>query len=353
MDSLSEQQQESVQKMSDERLKQSLVKAGLPTAAINVLDRQALISTWAELVAAGRNKPVAPSPAAYPLLDPELEKRRLDFEERKWAEKLQIEREKLRLQMGTYDSPASIFKRYGDALRGTLCRMPSDAADLPALFENAERIFGEIRAPETLRAQLLLPYLSDKARTLVSKMDQTRASSYKEVKALILREYKMTPLAYHNKYQTATKQADETYVMFVSRLKTLLGYYVASRHVTTFDKLISLLVADHAKSMLSPDCLNHVLTVENMIDHGWLAHDKLAETVDGYVANHKPQLSNSSNAATVSSAVTKSVYQQRSYGAAGRPTNQTVAAKSDKQERRCFHCDSRMHLFKHCPHRGQ
>jgi len=229
--------------------------------------------------------------------------------------------------------------------------MPSDAADLPALFENAERIFGEIRAPETLRAQLLLPYLSDKARTLVSKMDQTRASSYKEVKALILREYKMTPLAYHNKYQTATKQADETYVMFVSRLKTLLGYYVASRHVTTFDKLISLLVADHAKSMLSPDCLNHVLTVENMIDHGWLAHDKLAETVDGYVANHKPQLSNSSNAATVSSAVTKSVYQQRSYSAASRPTNQTVAAKSDKQERRCFHCDSRMHLCKHCPHR--
>jgi len=41
--------------------------------------------------------------------------------------------------METYDSPASIFKRYGDALRGTLCRMPSGAADLPAFFENAER----------------------------------------------------------------------------------------------------------------------------------------------------------------------------------------------------------------------
>ena len=25
--------------------------------------------------------------------------------------------------------------------------------------------------------------------------------------------------------------------------------------------------------------------------------------------------------------------------------------KTAKQERRCFHCDSRMHLFKHCPHR--
>jgi len=74
----------------------------------------------------------------------------------------------------------------------------------------------------------LLPYLSDKARALVSKMDQRHASSYKEVKALILREYKMTPLAYYNKYQSTTKQADETYVMFVNRLKTLLEYYVSS-----------------------------------------------------------------------------------------------------------------------------
>jgi len=351
MESLSEQQQEAIRKMGDDRLRQNLIRAGLPTAAVNVLDRQALLSAWAELVASGRDKPT-PSAAAQPMFDPELEKRRLEFEERKWAEKLQIEKEKLRLQMETYDSPASIFKRYGDALRGTLSRMPSDAADLPAFFENAERLFADIKAPETIRAQLLTPYLSDKARVLVSKMDQTRASSYKEVKTMILREYKMTPLAYFNKYQTATKQADETYVMFVNRLKTLLGYYVASRNVSTFQKLISLLVADHAKSMLSGDCLNHVLTVENTLDDGWLTHDKLAETVDAYIANHKPQVSNSSNAATVSNTVTKNVYQQKQYrGFANQPEN----AKSVivKQERRCFHCDSRMHLFKHCPHRDK
>jgi len=42
-------------------------------------------------------------------------------------------------------------------------------------FENSERVFGEIRAPDRFWAQLLLPYLSDKARSLVSKMDQMRA----------------------------------------------------------------------------------------------------------------------------------------------------------------------------------
>ena len=370
METLSEQQQELIRKMSDDRLKQSLAKAGLPIAAINVLDRQSLISAWSELVATGRDKSGDPSPISQPMFDPELEKRRLDFEERKWAdelqfrkdqaaeqtrledEKIRLKQEKIRLQTETYDNPASLFKRYGDALRGTFSRMPSDAADLPAFFENAERLFSEVQAPQEMRAQLLLPYLSDKARVIVSKMDQKRASSYKDVKALILREYKMTPLAYYHKYQTATKQTDETYVMFINRLKTLLGYYIASRHVSTFDKLISLLVADHTKAMLTTDCLNHILTVENTLDDGWLTHDKLAETVDAYVANHKPQFLEPSEAATVNSALTKNgPYQQKSYDVPF--ASQPVAARSDKQERRCFHCDSRLHLFKHCPHRDK
>jgi len=98
---------------------------------------QALMSAWAEMVASGQDKPVS---TAQTLSDPELERQRLAFEERKWAEqaqleaeKIQLKKEKLRLHMETY-SPASLFKRYGDALRGTLGRMPSDAADLPAFF---------------------------------------------------------------------------------------------------------------------------------------------------------------------------------------------------------------------------
>jgi len=41
--------------------------------------------------------------------------------------------------------------------------MQKDAADLPAFFVNVESIFHEIKAPQTFRAQLLSPHLSDKA----------------------------------------------------------------------------------------------------------------------------------------------------------------------------------------------
>ena len=243
MDTLSDQQRENIQKMSDERLRQGLSAAGMPAAAISALARPALIEAWAELVATGRERPT--QALTVPMADTELEKRRLDFEKRKWQEqlklendkwqeqmmlenqklkieqehqnlereKVQLEQQRLRLQVEAAENLAALAKKYGDALRGVLGRMPNDAADLPAFFENAERLFENMRIPSAFQAQLLMPYLTEKARALIARMDQSKASSYKEVKDLLLREYKLTPWAYLNRYQTATKHSDETYVV--------------------------------------------------------------------------------------------------------------------------------------------
>jgi len=83
-----------------------------------------------------------------------------------------------------------------------------------------------------------------------------------------LREYKLTPWAYRKRYQTDTKQSGETYVMVASRLSTMLSYYIASRNVKTFDDIKSLLVADYVKDMLSPDCFQQILAVENTEKEG-------------------------------------------------------------------------------------
>jgi len=71
------------------------------------------------------------------------------------AEKVELERERLRLQAEAAANPAAQAKKFGDALRGVLGRMPTDAADLPAFFDNAERVFDNIGAPAEFRAQLL------------------------------------------------------------------------------------------------------------------------------------------------------------------------------------------------------
>jgi len=228
------------------------------------------------------------------------------------AEKVELERERLHLQAEAAANPAAQAKKFGDVVHGVLGRMPTDAADLPAFFDNAERLFDNTGAPAGFRAQLLMPYLTDEARALVGRMDKAKASSYTEVKNLLLREYKLTPWAYLNRYQTATKQSDETYVMFASRLTTMLKYYAASRNVTAFDNLLCLLVADHIKPMLPPDCLKHILAVENTATDGWLSHSKHAEVVDTYIASHSHTSNSKSHTdvAYIHAPSTKSVYNE-------------------------------------------
>ena len=117
--------------------------------------------------------------------------------------------ERVRQQNASAESPAALLKRYGDALRGILSRMPNDPADIPAFFDNAERVFKDTDIPTNYQAQLLMPYLTDKARAMVGRMDRKKALCYAEVKALLLREYKLTPWAYRKRYETATKQSGE------------------------------------------------------------------------------------------------------------------------------------------------
>ena len=132
--------------------------------------------------------------------------------------------------------------------------------------------------------------------------------------------------------------------MFASRLSTMLSYYITSRNVKTVDDLKSLLVADHIKDMLSPDCFQQILAVENTEKEGWLAHNKLTEVIDRYLASHgfedKPQTT--VNPAYVYTPQSEPVYNQK--------TSFNKTQKQNKPKRRCFHCDSKLHVNKDCPH---
>ena len=68
--------------MSDDRLRENLRKADV---AVANLDRTSLQAAWAELVATGRDKPVA---AAVTYTDPEDEQQKLQSEEHKFSLKL-------------------------------------------------------------------------------------------------------------------------------------------------------------------------------------------------------------------------------------------------------------------------
>ena len=164
--------------------------------------------------------------------------------------------------------------------------MGPEPLDVVLFFRHIGAVFDRYKVPTDLQAALLQPYLNAKARSVVARMDPSLYHDYKAVRNVILKEHELSPRCYLDFFNTLSRSSGETYVMYCAKLKSLLSMYVESRKVKDFDALLSLIVCDRVKSVLSEGCLRHVLSVEAAADDGWLRADKLAEIVDTYMDNH-------------------------------------------------------------------
>ena len=120
----------------------------------------------------------------------------------------------------------------------------------------------------------------------MAKLDPIISKNYQYLRDAILKEFKLSPNVYLNKFNTMQKDRDETYNMFASRLQGLLQFYLDSRNVSTFTRLFELLICDRIKTTLTEACLRHVLSVESATEGGWLNLRQLTDTIDRYVAAH-------------------------------------------------------------------
>ena len=111
--------------------------------------------------------------------------------------------------------------------------------------------------------KLLLPLMTQRARTVINRVALAHRDNYNTVKEHLLKEFKLTPRECRSKFMDAMKTAEETYTMFTSRLKNLLNYYVKSRQVNDeCAKMFDLLIADKLKETLPPGPLQFVLSKE-------------------------------------------------------------------------------------------
>jgi len=308
MERLTKAQVELVKKLSTARLISKLTSVGYTDEELDIMDREALLQAWATCIAEGKDKPPASVNLGY---DVKLERQKLEFEKLKFEkdhelEKLKIESEKLKVESDEKlkkaelklreqkyaaerekrDSVVSRAKRYGDAIKASLTVMGPEPLEDVLFFRHIEAIFDRYKVPTDLQAALLQPYLDAKARSIVARMDSTSYHNYKAVRDVILKEHKLSPRSYLDLFNSLARSQVETCVMYCAKLRSLLNMYVESRKVEDFEALMSLLVCDRVKSVLSEGCLRHVLSVEATATDGWLSVDKLAEAVDLYSSNH-------------------------------------------------------------------
>jgi len=125
------------------------------------------------------------------------------------------------------------------------------------------------------------------------RMDSDKALNYEEVKKLLFYEFHLSPAALLEKFNSLQPKADETYTLYGNRLMSVLA--------KTHEQLMQLLVCDRIKSIPSRAALQHVLSLENKADDGWLKLSALLEALDmcydTHLTSDKPR--------TVQSAISK------------------------------------------------
>ena len=203
----------------------------------------------------------------------DLELRRMEYE----FTKLEMTRADPQRQVGTdrgstkkwqggpprQDTLAGRIKIFGDAMRHVLPQMPSESPEMPQFFETVEKLFAMYDVPNDIKSKLLITVLTAQAKALVNRMSVECVGQYSELKSFLLAEYKLTPREYKVRFDTTTKNVNETYLLFATRLRNLLSYYLARKSVGgDFDKLCDLMIADRLKGSLSHGSLNYILSLE-------------------------------------------------------------------------------------------
>jgi hypothetical protein len=168
--------------------------------------------------------------AQLKLKDDELKLRQSELDRQKEKDLKEKERN---------ESIVNKMKIFGDAMRGTAFKMSSDPIELIPFFEHIENLFLDLKVDENIKVKLIRPFLNDRAKALLARMDVTNADKYDLVKNYLLHEFQLSPRVYLERFHIVTRHADETYLLFASRLKGLFDFYVSSR------KVKSLMILSH------------------------------------------------------------------------------------------------------------
>jgi len=424
MDKLLAKQQTEIKKMSDVRLCSKLTKAGFSPEQLEGMDRTAMMDSWAVVVAKGEDvatATVAVTPVSY---DVDLERRKFDFEvrryeesikrgdeekeerkeerrlraaleskredeereerrrrddieQKRWDEDAALKRAQLKMQEDRdrrerekNESVVSKLRIFGDAIKNSIVKMGNDPLDLVPFFANVDRIFGDLKVPNDLRVTLLKPYVNDKARILLNRLDATSVADYEYVKRYILEQFRCVPQFFLEQFNSIVRQSQETLKSFNSRLSLLLDSYLSSRQVIDFATLRNLLICDRVKSVLSEGSLGHLLRVEATLPKSWALPDQLADILDVYFANYdkneKPrasaigvtvpfhkqgQVNNYRNLTPFKAGNVNKVEEKPTKVAESTDIQPIVTRTPGIAGKSCFKCGSSSHLVAACPQR--
>src|SRR6266536_3570872 len=204
-----------------------------------------------------------------------------DAAERRHRENLEDSEKSRKEAADRANSREMKLKRGAEILKGCMYKMGDDVIEVPMFFENADRHFESNAIDDDLRLALINPYLSEKARRLLTRLARDETDTYEKVKKALLTEFRLTPQKYRDMFRNAVKDKNESHVQFATRLLVLWKYYLDSREIKEdYNRLCELMIVDKFKDVLTPNAREFI---RNKEEESWNPVQKVARMIDTYV----------------------------------------------------------------------
>ena len=280
------------------------------------------------------------------------------------AERIQAQKEQEKNKFENRLSRASII------MKNLLFAMPTVSSEVPSYLQSMDNIFGQNNIDEDLRVSLLMPHLAYNTRRSILMLPPTETDTYEKWKLAVLKYHKLSPHTYRYNFENCYRTSSESCIQFTNRLLCLFKHYLQSRKVTTYDDLISLVVADRLKQSLSADVKYFVTDHES--DDKWLKPIELANLVDLYQAergtgnrgyygskgayagrNNDVKTYQQSNKDRMTCTFCLKAGHLESKCRQKEQGKPRMQKQVDRQIRTCFVCGSEKHISRDCPSRKE
>jgi len=164
----------------------------------------------------------------------------------------QIELEKAKLELGNGTRVAEAHPPRD--LKSILPRMTSDDNSEAISFFHAFELSLQMNdvKNKTEWSRYLPACLSARAARVYSQLSLAESKDYEFVKKQILQNYRLTASAYMAKFKNSKRQGQESYRLFLGRLREFHTYWMESRSVDSLEKSIEQDILEQFLTTLPP-----------------------------------------------------------------------------------------------------
>ncbi|GFW10959.1 transposon Ty3-I Gag-Pol polyprotein [Trichonephila clavipes] len=147
-----------------------------------------------------------------------------------------------------------------------------------------------LNIPEKTWTAYLIGSLPPEIAQLIAREDEDDAQNYEKVKEMLLKRFRVTGDRFRQYFSQQKKNPDSTWRDFYFELSSYFEGWIKELKITTFDQLISLIIADQIKSKTPANIKEHFLDIWADLNDPL----ELSEKLDAY-DNLRPGMKNNPN----------------------------------------------------------